>query len=262
LTAQLRNSTSNQQRHSKEHSEFWTTRNGPSILNPDIRTDENEQSSSEAVGGEEILEVNRHTNSIEFHGNTSSAAALGQLQKKREHLKSVVHGDEDEDEDEEPTASTHQSGESAQKSIVSTLHNPNFQIQSPQLTQDAHEVSLRDSNFYFEHAHVFIEGYFENLHFIHPIIDKENFVSRAHDLWMGRNLQPANSFIALYLSLLSLGALTRVWDQPQLGGLGRFEWSRKLFTEAQGFLHNSLFTNDLETIQALYLMVRFAILKC
>jgi hypothetical protein len=249
LTAQLRNSTSNQQRHSKEHSEFWTTRNGPSILNPDIRTDENEQSSSEAVGGEEILEVNRHTNSIEFHGNTSSAAALGQLH-------------EDEDEDEEPTASTHQSGESAQKSIVSTLHNPNFQIQSPQLTQDAHEVSLRDSNFYFEHAHVFIEGYFENLHFIHPIIDKENFVSRAHDLWMGRNLQPANSFIALYLSLLSLGALTRVWDQPQLGELGRFEWSRKLFTEAQGFLHNSLFTNDLETIQALYLMVRFAILKC
>lgn len=249
LIAQLRNSASNQQRQSKEHSEFWTTRNGPSILNPEIQPDDNEQSSSEAVGGEEILEVNRHTNSIEFHGNTSSAAALGQLQKKREPLKRVaVHED-----DEEPTPSTNRA-ESAPKSIVSSLHNPNFQIQSP---QDGNEVCLRDSNFYFEHAHVFIEGYFENLHFIHPIIDKENFVSRAHDLWMGRNLQPANSFIALYLSLLSLGALTRVWDQPQLGGLGRFEWSRKLFTEAQGFLHNSLFTNDLETIQALYLMVRF-----
>jgi hypothetical protein len=81
-----------------------------------------------------------------------------------------------------------------------------------------------------------MEGYFEYLDFIHPLIDKESFILGAHNLWFGKNPQP-DSFIALYLSLLSLGALIRAREQLPLGGLTGFEWSRKLFAEAQGYLN-------------------------
>ncbi|KAL1968879.1 hypothetical protein VTN77DRAFT_1240 [Rasamsonia byssochlamydoides] len=194
------------------------------------------EGSSDALE-EEISEVNQHTNGIEFHGNTSSAAFLGHLQRSREPHQ--------------------QTKESPTTSLISTLHNPGFSPQSAaapvryDLSQD-----LKFRNFYFEHAHVFIEGYFENLHFIHPLIDKEDFMARARALWLGRDPQPEPSFIALYLSLLSLGALIRVWDEVRLGGLTRFEWSRKLFGEAQAYLNGLRFSNDLETVQCLYLMAK------
>jgi hypothetical protein len=100
-----------------------------------------------------------------------------------------------------------------------------------------------------------MEGYFENLNLLHPLIDKEDFLSRVHDLWFGRDPTPEPSFLALYLSLLSLGAAMRVWDESQLAGRTRFEWSRKLFSEAQTYLNGLCFSNDLETVQCLYLMV-------
>lgn len=116
-------------------------------------------------------------------------------------------------------------------------------------------ISLRDHNYYFEHAHAFISGYFDNVHYAHPFIDKAYFMSRSHDLWLNRNPQPELSFVALYLSVLSFGALVRVWDERRLSGLTRFEWSRKLFAEAQGYLNHLQFSTDLETVQCLYLMV-------
>ena len=100
-----------------------------------------------------------------------------------------------------------------------------------------------------------MNGYFENIHFIHPLIDKEDFCLRAHDLWFNRTTQPEPSFVALYLSILSFGALVRVWEEERLGGLTRFEWSRKLFGEAQVYLNYLQFSNNLDTVQCLYLMV-------
>lgn len=183
---------------------------------------------------EEISGVNEHTNSIEFHGNSSSAAFLGYLQTacRPQQIEYLHHG----------TAADSPS------SLISSLHNPGFSLQKQALLP-------RRQNFYFEQAHIFMEGYFENLNLVHPLIDKEDFLRRVHGLWFGRDHTPEPSFLALYLSLLSLGALVRVWDESQLCGMTRFEWSRQLFAEAQMYLNGPCFSNDLETVQCLYLMV-------
>lgn len=214
---------------------------------------------------EEIREVNRHTNTIEFHGSTSSAAVLGHLQRAREPmLQKAAPNRYMHPADTSTHDGGHRGNDKSKSSLISTLHNTNFY--TSQLRKTLHDGDkyiadykegrdTPDNRFYFEYAHVFMEGYFENLHFIHPLIDKENFVLRARNLWFGKDPQTDSTFIALYLSLLSLGALIRTWDQPTLGGLTRFEWSRKLFAEAQGHLNTWCFTNSLEIVQALYLMV-------
>ena len=192
-------------------------------------------------GENEINEFNHHTNGVEFHGSTSSAAIIGLLKKAR-----------DPRGQEEPHP---RPGDGS--SLISTLHNPSF---SPSyVALPAQILSLEQHNYYFDQAHIFMNGYFENIHFVHPFIDKEDFLIRANDLWFNRSRTPEPSFVALYLSILSVGSLVRVWDEGTLAGLGRFEWSRKLFAEAQVYLNHLKFSNDLETVQCLYVMVRLSV---
>lgn len=198
-----------------------------------LPTDRPEESAESA--DDEINELNHHTNAIEFHGSTSSAAAIGHLKKARE-----------------PKTHEESYPRPADFSLISTLHNPSF---SPSTTSLSQLTSIEQQNYYFDQAHIFMNGYFENIHFIHPFIDKEDFQARASDLWLNRSRTPEPSFVALYLSILSFGSLVRVWDEDTLAGLGRFEWSRKLFGEAQAYLNHLRFSNDLETVQCLYLMV-------
>lgn len=197
------------------------------------------QEESAESADDEINEYNHHTNGIEFHGSTSSAAIIGHLQKAREPKGP-----------EQP----HLPGP-ADVSLISTLHNPSF---SPSTSGPGQLSSIEHQNYYFDQAHVFMNGYFENIHFIHPFIDKEDFLLRANDLWFNRAKTPEPSFVALYLAVLSFGSLVRVWDENKLAGLGRFEWSRKLFSEAQAYLTHLRFSNDLETVQCLYFMVNGA----
>lgn len=184
---------------------------------------------------DEIKELNHHTNGIEFYGSTSSAAIIGHLKKARE-----------------PKSHEEPHYRPSDFSLISTLHNPSF---SPSCSTGPIAASIEQQNYYFDQAHVFMNGYFENIHFIHPFIDKEDFLVRANDLWFNRSHTPEPSFVALYLSVLSFGALVRVWDEDKLAGLGRFEWSRKLFSEAQAYLNYLRFSNDLETVQCLYILV-------
>ncbi|KAL4817167.1 fungal-specific transcription factor domain-containing protein [Aspergillus spinulosporus] len=215
---------------------------------PDLYSKDNDSDEAEASDpvDDEVTELNHHTNGIEFHGSTSSVAFLGHLQKAR-------------DPQPEPSSSAQwpTRARAPEFSIVSTLHNASF---SPTATISASAsqslAAVHEHNYYFEQAHVFMSGYFENVHFIHPFIDKEDFYVRAHDLWMRRTPTPDPSFIALYLSVLSFGALLRVWDEAQLGGLTRFEWSRKLFGEAQLYLNHLHFPNSLDAVQCLYLMAK------
>lgn len=189
---------------------------------------------SDATVEAEIADVNRHTNAVEYHGSTSSMAFLGDLQRRR--------------------SSQQRDGVDDIASLVSALHNPAF---NPQVASPAAQKNLQSKhNFYFKQAHIFIDAYFENLHFIHPLVDKEDFSSRASDLWFSRTSPDDASFRALYLSLMSLGALVKTWDEERLDGLTRFEWSRKLFIEAQSYLNELRFSNDLDTVQALYFMAK------
>lgn len=202
--------------------------------------DDNRDGSADSTE-EEISEFNHHTNGIEFHGSTSSAAFIGHLEKAREPKR--------------PEEQSNLRPPDGSYSLISTLHNPSF---SPSCAAGPVQPEFfHDQNFYFDQAYAFMNGYFENIHFIHPFIDKEDFVARAHDLWFNRNHQQSLSFVALYLSVLSFGALVRVWDEEIWNGLTRFGWSRKLFREAQMYLNYLQFSNDLETVQCLYLMVGY-----
>jgi hypothetical protein len=74
------------------------------------------------------------------------------------------------------------------------------------------EVALQDKGYYFRQSHMFLDGYFESLHFIHPISDKEELHARCEDLWLGRSGRQSRSFIALYYSIMSLGGSgTKIW---------------------------------------------------
>lgn len=185
----------------------------------------------------EISDVNRHTDSIEFHGTTSSMSVLDSVQKHSA-------------QDYVPALEISERGENT--SLISTLHNCAF----PSQTRIAREGgNMHEHRYYFRQAHLFIEGYFESIHFIHPFIDKSYFLSRAQDLWLHPETRPQSTFVAFYLALLSIGALVRIWDEPTIDGMGRFEWSRKLFKEAELYLHTRRFHNDLDTVHCLFLMV-------
>ncbi|CAI7606064.1 unnamed protein product [Penicillium glandicola] len=183
---------------------------------------ETREGSTEIV--QKINELN-HISSIESHASTSPAAIIAHLKK------------ESEPKDQEPRSETTHPSLSA-----SCAAGP------------VQKLSIEQQNYYFDQAHVFMNGYFESIHFIHPFVDKEDFFSRANDLWFNRSRTPQPSFVALYLSVLSLGSLVRVWEEGTIAGLGRFEWSRKLFAEAQVYLNGLQFSNDLETAQCLYMM--------
>ncbi|KAL4800233.1 hypothetical protein BDV19DRAFT_375898 [Aspergillus venezuelensis] len=211
--------------------------------------DQNDQQEDADPVDDEITEINHHTNGIEFHGSTSSVALLGHLQKARDQPDTSSRWGFGSDRNSRRLPPAY--------SIVSTLHNASFSPSAHAHANTPQSLSaVHENNYYFEQAHVFMSGYFENVHFIHPFIDKEDFRLRAHDLWMRRTPTPDPSFIALYLAVLSFGALLRVWDEATLGGLTRFEWSRKLFGEAQMYLNYLHFPNNLDAVQCLYLMAK------
>jgi hypothetical protein len=204
-------------------------------LQPTSISDETHALGASPSEESEIAEVNQHTNGIEYHGNTSSMSFLGSLQKLREQR-----------------AAPSNPAERKAFSLVSVLHNPSF-VSRRNFTSDL-TAALAANGFYSKRANTFIEGYFGGIHYVHPIIDKEDFLSRADLLWRGTDCSDAH-FVALYLSVLSLGALTRTWNESTLDGLNRFQWSRKLFAEAQTVLDEIQFSSKVETIQAFYVMV-------
>ncbi|KAK7522312.1 Zn(II)2Cys6 transcription factor [Phyllosticta citriasiana] len=189
--------------------------------------------------GTEIVEVNPHTRNVEYHGNTSSVAFIGRLREE--------YGCSDTENQDKDQA------RSQKQSLVSTFHNDVFRIQQKDVQGFEDGV---DCQFFFPQSYVFLETYFNKLHYIHPILDKESFYGRCDDLWQGRFQNQSRSFIALYFSLVSLGALIRTWTEEKINGMGRFEWSRMLFEKAQHALGFPGSANDLEAAQAYVFMAK------
>jgi hypothetical protein len=190
--------------------------------------------SADANSSPEIADLNPYTNSVEFHGYSSSVAILCQVQKDCGEIGDSYSLDQD--------AHT--------PSLISALHNPGFSPQSPTA---AGIFSPEENGYYQDQAVVFMESYFDTLHYVHPIINKDDFTTRAKNLWLSGSSD--SNFVPLYYSLLSLGALVRIWDELELLGMTRFEWSRKLFQHAQYHLEKVKFSNELDNVQCLFLMV-------
>ena len=191
---------------------------------------------------DEVNDVNPHTQNPEFHGKTSSMAFLASLQpqgpKGHTRLNSTF-----------PSTASH-------PSVVSLLHNEGFSPDNLTQAQQPETKLLEHERYYFRQAHAFLDGYFQNLHFIHPILDRTSFMSRCEDLWFGRAERQPRSFIALYYSLLSLGALIRTWDEEDISGMGRLEWSRRLFNLARIALESGKNETSVESVQCLFFMAK------
>ena len=188
----------------------------------------------------EVNDVNPHTRNHEFHGPTSSMAFLAAIQPHQKPSRDT--------NDRTETATSH--------SLVSTFHNNAFSPPSPLGNIEHEYAALETQRFHFRQAHFFLDGYFQTLHFIHPIIDRGPFLARCEDLWFGRADRQSRTFVALYYAVLSLGALVREWHGGAVDGLGRLEWSRKLFQHANAALGGLRATHDLETVQTLIILAK------
>ncbi|OCT55141.1 hypothetical protein CLCR_00023 [Cladophialophora carrionii] len=184
---------------------------------------------------EEVSEINPHTMNTEFHGPTSSLAFLAAVQH---------HGHKDGAQTNEQP-----------QSLVSAFHNESFTPQAAR--RRSTEVQSPSSvRYHFRQSRFFLDGYFQNLHFIHPVISREDFWSKCEDLWFGRSESPPSGLVALYYSIMSLGAIIQEWDEETIDGMSRFDWARKMFHLASGALELTPSHNDLQTVQACLIMAK------
>lgn len=190
----------------------------------------------------EMVDVNSDTNAVEFHGNTSSLAFLGLVCEEYGRAPGSVRNEHER-----------RQSMTTSPSLVMTFHNNAFR------KENARSVSTQEQkidDYYPQQALLFIDAYFKNLHYMHPIIDRTDFMPRCEDLWSGNAKRQPRSFVALYYSILALGALIRTWDQEQINGMGRFEWSRKLYQMAEDALVRPGTFNDVYTVQAIFTLAK------
>ena len=190
----------------------------------------------------EVNDVNTHTRNTEFHGPTSSMSFLSALQPQKS---SPAY-----------SAYSNLNKFTNKPSIVSDFHNNAFSPSHQEAIYNTEVLSLEDERYHFRQAHLFLDGYFQNLHYIHPILDRTAFLARCEDLWFGRSERQPKSFVALYYSVMSLGALVREWDRQELDGLGRFDWSRKLYQNALCFVEALRSRTDVEVIQCFIFLAK------
>jgi hypothetical protein len=200
-------------------------------------------SSGSLVGCEaahELGVVNRHTHSFEFYGSSSSVAMLLRIRNA--------------------SASETEAQQDNEEALVSSLHNPAFSPVSadtltPPTGRDASALSVPVS-----HHRLFVDSFFATIHYIYPILAKTAFLDDCELIWAGNASRLSRSFIALYYSVLSLGALLRPREEEPIGSIDNVRWSRNFFDEARE-RSNSGTVTDLEMVQCNFLLARYSLSK-
>lgn len=215
--------------------------------------------------GQEVTAINRHTRNVEFYGSSSSVALLSHAQRSG-------GADRQPSDDNEEGSDDHSESDAAAAVLLSSLHNPDFspaQRQgqtnpasisvpaiSPQATLER-QVSAAESTHYRQ-CSVFLHNFFSTIHYIHPILDKASFLERCEILWSGDEtaIQQHASFVPLYYSVLSLGALVGYRDPELIGGITNQKWSRKFFYEARLRFSSLEIVTDVEMVQSHFFLAK------
>lgn len=148
--------------------------------------------------------------------------------------------------------------------LLSNLHNPAFsppEVQtggkpiSPQAGLEKHASVVELTH--YRQCSVFLHNFFSTIHYVHPILDKTSFLERCEILWSGDEnaISQVASFVPLYYSVLSLGALVGYRDAEPVGGVSNQEWSRKFFNEARSRFTSLEIVTDLEMVQCYFFLV-------
>jgi hypothetical protein len=188
------------------------------------------------TGEEEISEVNEHTDGVEFYGSSSSFALLSRVHRSGQRPRDVENG----------------------ARLVSSLHNATFQT-TPIASHGDTPVAGSSPADYYPQCRSFIETFFSTIHYIHPILDKREFLERCEVLWSPSTdqagPQPSPSFVALYYSVLSLGAIVGVRGEDRIDGLSNLQWSRKFFDISWKHCHQLGLITNLEMAQCFFMLV-------
>jgi hypothetical protein len=204
------------------------------------RTDRTTQpeaaASTQVTVGEEISEVNEHTAGVEFYGSSSSIALLSRIQRS---------GQQSQDKED----GSH---------LVSSLHNATFQTTPTASYGDTPSAGNSRAD-YYPQCRSFVENFFSTIHYIHPILDKRQFLQQCETLWSpntnNAGLQTSASFVALYYSVLSLGAIVGVRGEDPIDGLTNLQWSRKFFDLSWSCCHSLGLITNLEMAQCFFMLV-------
>lgn len=190
-----------------------------------------------SVVAEEISGANGHTDGIEFYGSSSSFALLSRVQRLGQNSR-----------DNENTAE-----------LVSSLHNATFQTTPTDSHADGPDAGTTRAD-YYPQCRNFIENFFSTIHYIHPILDKREFIQKCEALWSSctaeASSQQPTSFVALYYSILSVGAMVGVREEEDIDGLTNLQWSRKFFGMAWTCCHSLGLITNLDMVQCFFMMAK------
>lgn len=215
------------------------------LLNPQHTTmmaafPDSKSTSSRRTREQEISGMNAHTRDVEFYGSSSSVALLSHLQRTGED----EHSDDDTD------------------TLLSKLHNPAFDTSGPQDPQRCRRSKENsDNSIWFPQCRTFIDTFFSTIHYIHPILDKSEFLQQCESLWSSDETEDrrVTSFVALYYSILSLGALVGTRDDELIDGTANLTWSRRFFDRAKSCCNRLGMVTDLEMVQCYFILVCHAL---
>jgi hypothetical protein len=183
---------------------------------------------------QEVMDINGGTGAFEFHGPISAVSFLERLVKlKRTSLES--------------TSNMSTPGFTNHRQVVDDFQNEAFSKQRE--TPRSIDEDL-DQDFYPIHAFLFIDNYFKNIHYAYPILDHDVFLKMCNRLWTGNAGHMGAGFKALYFGVMALGALTRVWTEPSINGMNRYEWTNLLFSRAESFMGLPGSMSNLIAVQA------------
>ncbi|KAK7696892.1 hypothetical protein SLS64_014096 [Diaporthe eres] len=221
-------------------------------------------------GGQEVTAINSHTRNVEFYGSSSSVALLSQVQRggERSPASSEAGGG----------AAEHSESDAVAAALLSNLHNPAFsppQLNAPEKgggidgaaggggggttvlsVAEAQLTAMEPA--YYRQCSVFLHNFFSTMHYIHPMIDKTSFLERCEVLWSGDKeaMRQHASFVPLYFSILSIGALVGYRDIEPVGGVSNQKWSRRFFNEARARFKELELATDLEMVQTFFFMAK------
>jgi len=155
-----------------------------------------------------LIDVNKETRGVEYYGGSSSVAILDRLYKRARR---------------QSTNYQTRSSASNKPSVVNLLHNPEFHELSPTAVHGSPDGLYHQgdpvSSRLIEGG--FLNAFFDTLHYMHPVIDKTEFLGRCDK----GALDTENDFAALYYACLALAAITSPEKDPKLTGFSPIQWA-------------------------------------
>jgi hypothetical protein len=163
-----------------------------------------------------LIDVNNETHGVEYYGDSGSLAILDRLYKRAR----------------EQSAANRQktSSASTKPSVVNLLHNPDFEYSptAPHTSPDGlvHQSEPISSRL-IEGG--FLNAFFDTLHYIHPVIDKNQFIEKCDK----GAVETENDFAALYYACLALASITSPEKDPKLSGYSPIQWANMYVDRAK-----------------------------